>query len=241
MPRVTKPIDLTIIIPALNEADIIERSLDRLATYIKKDLSTIVCEVIVVAAKDKDNTGVIAARSAKKFTHFTLIEPKNRVGKGRDVSLGFKAAKGKIQVFTDADLAIPLVNIKKAFNILSTQSSNAAVFGVRMQKHSSFVRKFISFWSSLLNRVLFMTKISDLQCGFKAFTAGAATLGFTDLKTQGWSFDVEIFVKLREAKVPVIALPITRWDSDTHHLGGENLLKASVNSFIEMLKIRVRF
>ena len=237
----TKSIDLSIIIPALNEADIIEQSLSRLDTYIKKDLNYIVCEVIVVAAKDKDNTGVIAARSAKKLTHFALVEPKNRVGKGRDVSLGFKAAKGKIQVFTDADLAIPLVNIKKAFNILSAQSGDAAIFGVRTQKHSSFVRKLISFCSSLLNRALVMTRISDLQCGFKGFTAGAAALGFTDLKTQGWSFDVEVFVKLRKAKIPVIALPIMRWDSNTHHLGGENLLKASINSFIEMVKIRVRF
>lgn len=237
----SESIDLSIIIPALNEADIIEQSLARLADYIKKDLRTIVCEVIVVAAKDKDNTAIIAKSHAKQFAHFSVVKPKSRVGKGRDVALGFKAAKGNVQIFTDADLAIPLSNIKKAYEILVKQSGDAAVFGVRTQKHSNFVRKLISFCSSVLNRALFMTKIADLQCGFKGFTANAAQLGFKDLQTLGWSFDVEVFAKLRKAKVPIIALPITKWNSDTHHLGGENLFKASVVSLVEMLKIRLKY
>jgi len=117
-------------------------------------------------------------------------------------------------------------------------NNDAAVFAVRSQKHASPVRKFISFGGSIITRILFFTSITDLQCGFKGFTASAAQTGFKGLKTKGWMFDVEVFKKLKTANIPVIPLEIEKWDSDSHHLGGENLLKASISSLLEMFKIR---
>lgn len=238
-------IDLSIIIPALNEADIIQDTLQQLNTYITKELSGIDVEVIVVAAQDKDNTAELATAMAKHFKkdRLVVISPKKRVGKGRDVALGFKQARGNVQIFTDADLAIPLQNIKKAYDILIAEKSQvreAAVFGIRSQKHNSRRRKIISSLGSLVTRVLFLTYVTDLQCGFKGFTDGAAKVGFKKLKTKGWAFDVEVFANLQNSQINVIALPINEWHSDTHHLGGENLTKASIKSLLEMLRIRLQ-
>lgn len=238
-------IDLSIIIPALNEATIIKDTLQQVGSYITKELSGIDVEVIVVAAQDKDNTAELVLATVKQFKKYRLvvISPKKRVGKGRDVALGFKQARGNVQLFTDADLAIPLQNIKKAYDLLiaqKNQGKEAAVFGIRSQKHNSRRRKIISSLGSLVTRMLFLTHVTDLQCGFKGFTAGAAKAGFKKLKTKGWAFDVEVFAKLQNSQISVIALPITKWHSDTHHLGGENLTKASVKSLLEMLRIRIQ-
>lgn len=235
--------DLSVIIPALNEAPIIADTLRKVHDFMAKKMPKVAYEIIVVAAKDKDNTAQIARDCAKFFAknQLQVITPSKRIGKGRDVALGFKHAKGIIQIFTDADLALPLINMSKAYNLLQMQQvlgNKAAVFAVRSQKHASPVRKFISIGGSIVTRLLFFTDITDLQCGLKGFTADAAQIGFKGLKTTGWMFDVEVFKKLKAAKIPVIPLDIDRWDSDTHHLGGENLIKASIGSLIEMFKIR---
>lgn len=240
----TKP-DLSIIIPALNEAAIIADTLEKVREFMARKMPGVHYEVIVVAAKDKDDTAHIATANTKRFKpgQLTVVTPVRRVGKGRDVALGFKTASGTIQIFTDADLALPLINIKKMYALLHKQlvaQNEAAVFGVRSQKHANIVRKTISFLGSIITRILFFTNITDLQCGLKGFTAGAAKVGFKNLKTQGWTFDVEVFANLKKAKIPVIPLRIEQWQSDAHHLGGENLFKASVSSFFAMLKIRIR-
>lgn len=238
-------VNLSIVIPALNEADIINDTLLAVKEYMAKDMPHITYEVIVVAAQDKDNTELIANNCKEQFEpgQLIVISPEKRVGKGRDVALGFKNARGGVQIFTDADLAIPLTCIKPAYKTLCTHlrdGNDAAVFGIRSQKHAKFNRKFISFCGSLITRVLFLTYVTDLQCGFKGFTVGAAKIGFANLQTQGWAFDVEVFAKLQNHQIKVIALPIKVWRNDSHHLKGENLAKASVTSFISMLAIRFR-
>lgn len=240
-----KNIDLSLIIPALNESAIIVDTLSQIKDYLQKNLQTVNYEVIVVAAQDKDNTAELAKKSASMYkpNQLIVVSPPNRVGKGRDVALGFGAAKGKVQIFTDADLALPLGNIKKMYDLLLVETAagnDAAVFGVRSQKHANLLRRIISFCSSIITRILFTTNITDLQCGIKGFTAGAAKVGFKNLQTTGWTFDVELFAKLQKAKITIIPLKIDVWQNDTHHLGGENLAKAAIVSFIEMLKIRVR-
>ena len=236
-------IDLSIIIPALNEAAVIVDTLHTIRNTIVNDLSTYKVEVVVVAAKDADNTAEIANSLSKLFKNYQVICPDSRVGKGRDLALGFKAANGAVQIFTDADLAIPVSNIKPMFlelNKASQISLDLALFGSRTEKHGSTIRKFFSYASSLTTRILFFSNLHDMQCGFKGFTKGAADIGFGNLQTMGWAFDSEIYVRLKKAGVAVKPFTITEWSSDTHHLGGQNMLKASIQSFFELLKIRVK-
>lgn len=243
MNKYKQQIDLSIVIPALNEAAIIKDTLQKLHNYLAKDMPDVEYEVIVVAARDKDKTGQIAQDQAPIFNkdQLIVISPHGRIGKGRDVQLGFNKAHGDVQIFTDADLAIPLEYIKPMYCILRDEikhGKDAAVFGVRSQKHNHPARKVLSLAGNILTRILFVTSITDLQCGFKGFTKGAARKAFETLDTKGWAFDVEVFTRLREYNIPVKALSITKWHTDTHHLGGENLAIASLYTFFEMVKIR---
>lgn len=238
-------ISLSVILPALNEEALIATSLDVVRTYLDKMLTGVSYEVIVVAAKDKDNTAKVARNQISKFKNGRLIviEPKFRVGKGRDVALGFGKATGEIQIFTDADLALPVENIGRIYKFLRKELDNgkeAAIFGVRSQKHSSILRKLISTLGSIVTRLLFATRVGDLQCGIKGFTKGAAIKGFSDLDTLGWAFDVEVFAKLQNSAIDVHSLEIAKWRNDSDHLAGENMIVASVKSFAEMLRIRLK-
>jgi len=93
-------IELSIVIPALNEAPIIADTLQKVHDFMAKKMAKVAYEVIVVAAKDKDDTAEIATSCTKLFAknQLLVIMPSKRVGKGRDVALGFRNANGAVQI-----------------------------------------------------------------------------------------------------------------------------------------------
>ena len=235
--------DLSIILPALGLGNKITGNLALVKDFMAKSMLNTSYELIVVAAKDDVNTAAIAMQSINAFdkNQLKVLSPGAKVGKGRDVAAGFAVATGKIQLFTDGDLAIPLINIKKAYDFLQNEDKSeecGAVFGVRVAKHDNFARKFVSSVGNVVTRILFLTRLTDLQCGFKAFRQDVAKLAFKDLKTKGWAFDVEVFAKLQNANIKVHPLKITEWRNDNDHLSGENIAAASVKSLFEMIYIR---
>ena len=65
-------------------------------------------------------------------------------------------------------------------------------------------------------QILAVPDIDDTQCGFKAFTAGAAAELFPLQTIMGWAFDVEILYLARKFGYVVAELPIEwRFNDDT--------------------------
>lgn len=237
------PTQLSIILPSLGVGKKITNNLSLIKDFMATEMPAVSYELIVVAAEDGKNTSALASDNIGNFKNgqLVVINPGAKVGKGRDVAAGFATAKGEIQLFTDGDLAIPLKNIKKAYAFLTlvdTEKVNGAVFGIRVAKHSSFSRKLVSSLGNSVTRVLFFTRLTDLQCGFKAFRKDTAKYAFSNLKTKGWAFDVEVFAKLKKSHIKVHSLKISQWRNDNDHLSGENILLASLKSLLEMIYIR---
>src|SRR5688572_20390378 len=93
---------LSIIIPAKNEAKRISKTLDELADYLKAhDLAD--AEVLVVTGKSTDDTAGSAKSKAAKFQNFQVLE-ENTPGKGQAVKIGMLKSSGKYRLFMDADL-----------------------------------------------------------------------------------------------------------------------------------------
>lgn len=104
---------ISVIIPAYNEADIIETTLNNLP---KKLLN----EIIIVNDGSKDNTELIIERYINKFktksdsnTIFKSINLSKNRGKGYSVFKGYEKSNGEIIVFVDADLGKSVVELKK--------------------------------------------------------------------------------------------------------------------------------
>src|SRR3989344_1432028 len=103
--------DLSIIIPAYNEAGRIGKTLDQLSSYLKHhDLGEV--EVIVAVATSRDKTLELAQSKAPRFEHFQAVDAGSHGGKGRDVKLAMLQAHGKYRLFMDADLATPLHHLE---------------------------------------------------------------------------------------------------------------------------------
>lgn len=229
--------DLSIVVPAYNESDIITETLAQIADYCDQHHFGSV-ELVVVAAGN-DDTPVKARQLADRFAGFQLIEPESKVGKGRDVRLGMQAARGAKQIFMDADLSTPLHHVEAAVAALDTA---AVVIGVRhLHKiHHGLVRSAISLGGNLLIRLVFASGIRDTQCGFKGFTYEASRKLFSEIENTGWGFDIEMLQRAKEAHYQVAQLPIDDWREARSEgdLRGESSIMAALRTFRELWVIR---
>jgi dolichyl-phosphate beta-glucosyltransferase len=206
------PPEVSIIIPAYNEARRLPETLNRLERYISA--RGLRAEVIVVDDGSVDATAQIVRERAAGWPALCLLCAPTNKGKGAAVQLGMGAARGRYRIFSDADLSVPIDDLDK---VLAPLRAGAAVAiasrGLAtsdVQRHQPWRREAMGALFNLLVRFLVMDGIRDTQCGFKAFTAEAAQRLFPPLQTPGFGFDVEVLYRARQAGYAIVEVP-TRW------------------------------
>ncbi len=232
--------DLSIIIPAYQEAAIIRGSLRALSSWLKKHDYGVV-EVIVVVAESPDGTAKLAEAEAARFEHFRIIHAGPRVGKGRDVRLGMLEAKGKYRLFMDADLATPLVHLDDVQWMID-RGGHVGV-GVRnlWTIHNGLKRKVFSKMANILSQVILLPGLKDTQCGFKVFSAEATEKVFRPMTILKWGFDFEILALARRAGYFIYTFEIPDWRDPKAADGGlvgDSSTKAAIQTFQELLAVR---
>jgi dolichyl-phosphate beta-glucosyltransferase len=208
-----KNIDLSIVIPALNEGKRLGKSLDELRNFLKKNdiMKNLVCEVLVVSADSNDDTHAVAMRHGKLIDNFDLLLPGKRVGKGRDVKYGMLRAKGNYVLFMDADLATPLRHLPEFLSQI--QQGYDVVFATRnlRKHHSNLIRRSLSNAGNLAFRLLGGVWTEDSQCGFKMFTASASKICFGKQTINGWGFDMEVLTIANTQHLNIKPIRIDDW------------------------------
>jgi dolichyl-phosphate beta-glucosyltransferase len=229
-------IDLSIIIPAYNEASRIGKSLEKLSEFIKsRDYGEV--EVLVIA--QGDNTGAAAAKSAKLFKHFRVVDLKQRSGKGSAVRAGMFEAQGRYRLFMDADLATPLEHLDDVKAVMdSGQEVGICVRNLGIT-HTG-LRKFISGFGNFLVQTLLLPGIVDTQCGFKVFEAKAAEEIFSRQTIVSWGFDMEVLALARKFGYRIALIETNDWkDPKKVGLVGDSNLKVAIQTFLDLLRIRL--
>lgn len=234
-------ISISLVIPALNEEQMIVATLQEVALYLKSEKLLNLTEVIVVAADGGDQTGVLASAHAKLFKHYKVIRPGDRVGKGRDVKLGVEAAHGDYIIFTDADLATPISHLKPMVEKL--RSGADIVIGTRDIKtvHETARRRISSRASNFLIQLLAVPGIKDTQCGFKGFKGSVAQRLFSQQQIMGWGFDIELLAMAQLFHYKIVPMHISDWSDPKGDSGlvGESQTAAMVKTLRELWKVRV--
>jgi len=207
-PRDGITIDLSIVIPAFNEAFRLPAVLDALRHHV--DPST--TEIIVVDDGSSDGTAHIAHRTTEWVKHLVVLEHEVNRGKGAAVRTGVAAARGAVIAFVDADNATDLAALTPMVAALGPNVG--AVFGSRHAPGSSVTGApaIRGLMGRAFNHVVQRaagTSIRDTQCGAKVFRASAARLAFAATAIDGFAFDVEILRRLLAMGVGVVEYPVT--------------------------------
>jgi len=207
--------DISIVIPAYHEEGRLGRTLDQILDFIRQQ--TWDAEVIVVDGASQDSTADIVRGYAKNSGIVRLLEmPQNR-GKGYCVRHGVMNARGKIILFTDADLSSPMEEAPKLLERLEAGADIA--IGSRWMRselqttRQSLARQGLGRAFNLLLRMVLGLNFRDTQCGFKAFRQNAARAVFSRQKIERWGFDPEILFLALRAGFKVVEVPVL-WGHD---------------------------
>lgn len=227
-------IDLSIIIPAYNEAYRLPVALDALRHHVDPTTT----EVIVVDDGSDDETSEVARRTGDWAKHLVVLRHDNNRGKGAAVRTGVAAARGDVIAFIDADNATDLAALGPMIAALGPNV--AAVFGSRHAPGSSVTGAPMirGVMGRLFNHVVQAaagTSIRDTQCGAKVFQAPAARVVFADAAVDGFAFDVEILRRLLAMGLGVIEYPVT-W----HYVHGTKIrLTTPLRMLRDIARLRV--
>jgi glycosyltransferase involved in cell wall biosynthesis len=196
----TQP-ELTIVVPAYNEAGTIEAVVERLRELPFE------LQIIVVDDRSTDDTAAIAAR----LDGVELIRHDANRGKGAALRSAFARARGRIVVIQDADLEYDPVDIPDLVAPIRSGVADA-VFGSRLiggrpQRAHLFWHKVGNRALSLLTNVLYNTTLSDMETGYKAFRS--EVLKSLDLREDRFGIEPEITGKVCKQKLRIYELPIS--------------------------------
>ena len=234
----TDPVDLSVVIPAFNEAGRLPATLAAIHPYLAGRGGSF--EVVLADDGSRDGTAAVMLRAAAEHPYVKVVKlPFNR-GKGRAIADGVAVTSGKRVLITDADLSTPIEELPKLETAMEDGAGVAiasrAVPGAKIELSQPAHRVLMGKSFNLLVRTLVLPGISDTQCGFKLFRGDDARRYFAALRTDGFAYDVEILLRARREGRTVREVPV-RW---THSAPTRvAAIRHSADMLKDLVKIRL--
>ncbi len=212
-------LDISLVIPALNEAHKIGRDVAAATAFFKD--SGMQGEVIVVDDGSSDNTAEAAAQAAVSAGgEIKVIRlPQNR-GKGFAVRTGVLATQGDVVLFADSGTCVPYSDALPLIRSIQTGEIDVALASRRLKetvilRNRPWRRRLLSwlFHQAAVLLAGLPRRITDSQCGFKIFHGDAARKLFQASRTPGFLFDLEIILLAEKLGLRIVEFPV-EWTCD---------------------------
>ncbi len=197
--------NISVIIPAFNEADVIGDTLKSLNSLQDID------EIIVVDDGSVDDTSKIAADNGAR-----VIRLEVNMGKGSALNKAVNLVSGSIVVLLDADLGQSVKEVKKLLNKVKTNNADIAIaiFTATENKGGfGLVKKFASWIIKKYSGVILKEPLS----GQRVFTKEAfnKVIPFSE----GFGVEVTISIKALKKGMKIIEVPTEM----RHRTTGKNI------------------
>lgn len=225
---------ISVVIPAYNEAAIIESTIRQTLSYLAGEFSEY--ELIISDDGSTDNTKELALAVEDPRLRVTGHFPNK--GKGAAVRDGVLAAGGDIVLYTDADLAYGLEVIGHMADKLRETGAQAVIGSRRLHPdgYAEYppIRLLASRCFSFLTGTIAGFRY-DTQCGIKAFSAAAAEEVFSLCDCDGFAFDFEVMMLCNAFKMRVEQYPVSIINFRDSKV---NVLRDSLKMLADVFRIR---
>lgn len=228
--------ELSIVIPAFNEELRLPATLERIAAYLKSSHRDV--EVLVVDDGSRDRTAALAESLRNQIPTLRVVPNGVNRGKGYSVRHGVQEARGRIVLFTDADLSAPIEEADKLVDALEqfdVAIGSRAVNRGLITVHESPFREFAGIIFNKIVRLILRLPFVDTQCGFKAFVRERCQILFEQQTIERFGFDPELLYLARHHGLRAVEIPV-RWGHSP--ATKVNMLRDSLQMFLDVFVIR---
>lgn len=196
-------IELTILMPCLNEAETLEVCINKAKTFLEK--SGVVGEVLIADNGSTDGSIEIAERCGARVEHVPVK------GYGAALIGGCKAAKGKYVIMGDADDSYDFLNLmpfveklREGYElVMGNRFRGGIAKGAMPPLHRYLGNPVLSF----IGRLFFPSEIGDFHCGLRGYEREAMLK--LDLHTTGMEYASEMVVKATMFGLKMTEVPTT--------------------------------
>ena len=200
---------ISLIVPMYNESSIIADSAKTYSDYLSAEFADY--ELIFVDDGSVDGSAAIVEGLGLPNTRVISYSPNQ--GKGNAVTTGMLAAKGEIAMFLDADLAYGTGVIRRAVDLLEQNPDKFVLIGSRPLHPEgyagyTFIRKLASKTYIKVLNLAGGFKLSDSQCGCKAYQGKAIHDIFSKVETKGFAFDFETILWAQKLGYTFLEMPV---------------------------------
>ena len=228
---------ITLIIPMYNESRIIADTAMTVSKYMQENFDSY--EVIFADDGSKDKSADIVKKLA--LPNVRVVSYEQNHGKGCAIRTGMLASTGEIVMFTDADLAYGTDVIKKAYDILKDADANMLIGSRNLSKDGyegyTLIRRLMSKAYIKVLCTVGGFKLSDSQCGCKAYKGEAVKRIFERCKVDGFAFDFESILWAQRFGYKIVEMPVKIVN---HRESTVNIFKDSFKMLRDLQKMKKR-
>lgn len=207
---------VNVTIPVFNEEVRLLQSLPKLHRFLT-ELRRFNFELVIADNGSTDRTLKIARELCLKHDAVRVLHLAQK-GRGRAVKKAWMESKADILSYMDVDLSTDLNAFPPLIESLRGGGFDVGT-GSRLLKTSltsrRLKRELISRCYNRLIKVMFHTRFSDAQCGFKAITRKAAQELLPLVEDNGWFMDTELLILAEKLGYRVFDMPV-RWKDDSN-------------------------
>ncbi|MDP3929088.1 MAG: glycosyltransferase family 2 protein [Bacteroidota bacterium] len=196
-------IELSVVMPCLNEAETIETCIRKAFSWMQAN--QVIGEVVIGDNGSTDGSQQMATNLGARVIDVP------RKGYGSALMGAIEASKGKYVVMADSDDSYDFSNLSPFINEL--RAGKDLVMGNRFMGGIApgampFLHRYLGNpVLSFIGRLFFNCPVSDFHCGLRGFRQDIVTL--LDLKTTGMEFASEMVVKATIFKLNIAEVPTT--------------------------------
>lgn len=197
---------LSILMPVYNEKNTILKIIDEVK---KAKLKGLAKEIIIVDDFSTDGTRVILNRI--KDSSVKIYYHSRNQGKGAAIRTAISNSTGDILLVQDADLEYSPKEYKKLLKPIMENNADV-VYGSRLESIRRNLKKMYklhyigNLFLTLMTNMLYHTKISDMETGFKVFRR--EVIKNINLKSRRFDFEPEITSKILKRGYKIHEVPI---------------------------------
>ena len=199
---------ISICVPMYNESSIIADTAKTLDKYMGESFGN---DYEIIFADDGSRDGSADIVNNLNLPNVRVVGYNQNQGKGCAVRHGILSSCGDSVIFTDADLAYGVDIISEAVKIM--EKGDYPVLVASRAKHKegyegyTLIRKLASKTYIKVLNLFGGIKISDAQCGFKAFDGEVGRKIFSLCKTNNFAFDLEVILWAQKMKLKIYEMP----------------------------------